>query len=58
MLIIWPFEHSELCRPGIEHELLCEIDTTSIRNKFAMAKSRNAILTSRFAAFDNRPRHL
>ena len=30
--------------PCIEHEFLREIDTTSIINKFAMAKSRNSIL--------------
>jgi len=44
--------------PGIEHERLCETDTTSIINKFIMANVENAILSSRFVAFDNRPRHL
>jgi len=36
------------------HERLCEIVTASNISKFAMAKSRNAIFSSRFAAFDNR----
>jgi len=29
---------------GVEHELLCEIDPTSIINKFAVAKSRAVVL--------------
>jgi len=41
----------------MEHELQCETDNTSIINRFAMAKSRKPILSSRFPAFDNEFRH-
>ena len=56
---MWPTEQFEFETPGIKNELLCEIDATSIINKFAKVKSlKNAILNSRFAAFDNRLRHM
>ena len=35
-----------LVTSGIEHERLCEIDTTSIINKIAMAKSRKCNLNA------------
>ena len=40
----------------MDHEFLCEIDTTSIIDKLAMAQPETTLLSSRpkFAAFDNR----
>ena len=55
---LWQNKLNTLILKSIEDELLCETDITSIINNSLGQKLGNAIISSRFAAFDNRLRHL